>query len=214
MANVKQIARQEIILAEAQKRLERIEKMREQMIAQVEKEMEFLEKLRETPEDFTKSVDVTPNTGASTPESFQSQYDQFGGTRSNERLSTIGNEGIDIAGIAKKLTGLGGNNSGQYNHSAKAKYWTELIEDPGVPIYASGVYVSSEHGNHSINSIQEYEYKVSTRALPLSVGDVVRVPVHPTGHGDGKAFSTGHLQYMVTALYDTPRFHQYHDLIE
>lgn len=202
-----------MILADAQKQLERIEKIRAQMIAQIEKDMEFLEKLRETPEDFTRSPELTPNIGASTPESFQSQYDQFGGTRSNERLSTIGNEGIDIAGIAKKLTGLGSNNSGQYNHSAKAKYWTELIESPGVPVYASGVYVSTVHGN-PVNSIQEYEYSVSASVLPLSVGDIVRVPVHPSGHEGFKTFSTGYLNYMITALYDTPRFHQYHDVIE
>jgi hypothetical protein len=83
-----------------------------------------------------------------------------------------------------------------------------------VQFFVTKTYTKTEHGTYNINSDQEYEYEVSARALPLSVGDTVRVPVHPTGHGGGKAFTTSYLQLQVTDIYSTPKFHAYHDRIE
>lgn len=233
MADARQVARQEQVLAEAQKKLERIEKMRQQMIAQVEKEMQHLEKLREVQEDFTRSPEIEPRLGASSPTPFQSQFDQFNTTKSNDRLSTIGNEGVGL-GVgqtehvqpASKQGSMRTNidftgklqtpakDTPYYRNGDRDQHWTSLMDNPGQPVYVSGRYVSSEHGNHAISAQGEYEYELSSRALPVSVGDILRAPVHPTGHGDGRAFTTSYLQYMVTDIYSTPKFNRYHDRIE
>lgn len=94
------------------------------------------------------------------------------------------------------------------------EHWHTLAENPGRPIYVSGRYVSTGHGTYALSSTKTYEYEVSVNALPISVGDTVRVPVHPTGHGRGEAFTTGHLQLRVEDIYTKARFHPYHDRIE
>lgn len=211
MAEPRAISRQEQILAEAQKRLERVEKMHEQMIKQVEVEAQRLEELREVPEDFTQSAGTEPSLSTAAPAGFQSQFDQFSTTKTNERLKPVGNEGvIDFTGKLEPPK----DDAPFYSTGDRDQHWTSIVENPGKPVFVSGRYVSSGHGNHAINSPKEYEYELSVNAFPVSVGDTLRVPVHPTGHNDGKAFSTSHLQYRVTDIYTKAKFTSYHDRID
>lgn len=217
MAEPRNISRQEQILVEAQRKLDRIEKMREEMARQVELEMQRLEEMREVQEDFTQSPGTQPSLSNAAPSSFQSQFDQFSSTKSNERLKTA-NE--NRGGLLKYITTAPeklrppGNDESFYQTNDRDEHWQSLTENPGKPVYVSGRYISSEHGNNTIDSMKEYEYELSVRAIPVSVGDVLRASVHPTGHGDGKAYTTGHLQFQVTDIYSSPKFHKYHDRIE
>lgn len=211
MAEPRAVTRQEQILAEAQKRLDRIEKMREQMLQQVELEMQRLDEMRTVQEDFTQGSGTEPPLSDASPATFQSQFDQFSTTKSNERLKPVGNEGvIDFTGKLDPPK----DDTPFYSTGDRDQHWTHLVENPGKPVYVSGRYVSSEHGTHAITASKEYEYELSVRALPVSVGDTLRVPVHPTGHSDGRAFSTGHLKLQVTDIYTKAKFHPYHDRIE
>ena len=212
-ANQRNISRQEQILDEAQKRLERLERARELMIQQVEREAQILADMQKEQEDFTsglKNIGTTPPLSASAPATFKSQFEQFNATPNVDRLKVIGNEGISFT--TGKLEVDKGDES-QYRHSDRSEHWTELHENPGKPIYASGEFIETEHGSYKIDSNKEYEYEVSARALPISVGDVVRVPVHPTGHSGG-AFTTTYLQMRVNSIYSEPKFFAYHDRIE
>ena len=211
MSQQRNVARQEQILAEAQKKLGRIDKMREDMAKMVELEMKKLEELRDVHNEFESTPEMKPSLNNDLHASFQSQFDQFSATKSNERLTTIGNEGV--FDFPEKLEAPK-DNKPVYKMSDRQEHWTSLTENPGKPVYVSGRYIASGHGTHKIDSTKEYEYELSVRAIPVSVGDVLRAPVHPTGHGDGKAFTTTHLQYQITGIYSNPRFHAYHDRIE
>ena len=211
MADSRKVSIQEQILLEAQKKLERIEKMREQMARQVELEVQRLNELRDAHEEFIQSGGEKPSLSQAAPSSFQSQFDQFKTTDSNKRLTPIGSKGaVDLSGILQPIK----NDEPYYRASDRDEHWASLSEDPGKPVFVSGRYVSTEHGSYTISSMKEYEYELSTRALPVSVGDTMRVPVHPTGHGDGRAYSTGHLQIMITDIYSKEKFQPYHDRIE
>jgi len=213
LADQRRISRQEQILDEAQKRLERLERARELMIQQVEREAQILADMQKDQEDFTRgsqNLGTTPSLSASAPATFKSQFEQFNTTPNVDRLKVIGNEGVSFT-IGKLEVNKGTEST--YHHSDRSEHWTNLTENPGKPIYASGEFISTEHGSYQIDSTKEYEYEVSARALPISVGDVVRVPVHPTGHGGG-AFTTSYLQMRINSLYSEPKFFAYHDRIE
>lgn len=212
MAAPHQISRQERMLANAQRQLERIERVREQMLAEIEKQMRELERLQGKSEDFTNSSNTLPHTGLASPASFQSQFDQFDSTLSNKRL-TYGNA-PQIPDTGTGLIPRPTNETAVYRPGDYAEHYSTVMENPGKPLYASGRYIMSEHGSFAITEPKQYEYEVSTRALPLSVGDVVIAPVHPTGHNDGKAFTTNYLQMQITDLYTTPQFTPYHDRLE
>lgn len=218
------IALQERAVADAQKKLERIDRMRAEMAKQVELEQKRLEEMRRQADDFTMGVSETlPSLGASNPEGFQSQYDKFTTSPANSRLTQIGNEGITInppplpTGAQRQRSDAGtsdnteklqrpGNND-YWSYFDRDQHFTELTEDPNKPVYVSGYYFSDGAGT------KEYEYMIGSTQLPLRVGDMIHAPVHSSGHNDGK-FLTGHdRRFIVTDIYTEPKFKSYHDVI-
>lgn len=74
------IALQEKAVEDAQRKLNRIEKMREEMARQVQLEMKRLEEMRQQASDFTRANADSlpqPSLNASVPEPFESQFDKF-----------------------------------------------------------------------------------------------------------------------------------------
>lgn len=204
------ITRQERALQEAQKRLERLDKIREQMVKQVELEMKRLEKMREIPDDFTQAGGTQPGLSNTAPSGFQSQYDQYQTDKTIEKLAPTIDGAIRFPGLMRQIDPT----APYYQHGDRDEHWSVLTENPGKQVYVSGKYISSEHGTHQLNSNKEYEYELSARALPISVSDVLVVPAHPTGHGDGRMKTTSLLQYQVTDIYTKKKFYPYHDTIE
>ena len=206
MVRPKNIALQERALAEAQKKLARIEKMHEEMIKQVELEMQRLNDMREHQEELTQGMQAgtTPSLSSATPMSFQSQFDKFNETKSNERLKPIGNDStIDFTG---KLP-LPQNDQPFYRTSDRDEHWQTLNENPGKTVYVSGFYFSSG------SSSKRYEYLLGSTQLPISVGDMVQAPVHSSGHNKGE-FLQGHdRRFIITDIYTKEKFHPYHDVI-
>lgn len=215
MIDQRRIARQEQRVDEARRRAERAERTHALMVEQVEREVKILDEMLKLQEDFTSSMQnmgTTPNLGNATSPSFKSQFDQFSTNQNNQRLTTGNDKGIDFTG--KLITPIETAIQPQYSTRDGSDHWTTLDENPGKKVFVSGRYVSTQHGTHRLASPKEYEYELSTRALPVTVGDVLQVPVHPTGHGDGKEFSTSYLNMQVTDIYSTPKFHAYHDIAE
>lgn len=213
----KDIIRQERVLEQAKQKLERIERMREAMARQVEAERKALEAMRKQANDFTSSAPTgtQPPLSSAAPADFASQYDQFN-TTANERLKPV-TDGFVAQTMAQTLKSPEDpqeQTKPNYQPGDNRMHWSTLDTNPGVPVFASGRFVGSEHGTYTINSKKTYEYAVSARAMPISVGDIINVDVHPTGHGDGKPFTSSTLRYMVTDLYAEPKFHSYHDIIE
>jgi hypothetical protein len=149
------------------------------------------------------------------PPKFQSQFEKFSTTGSNERLKSSGGSTTapSRSGSDEKFKPVQ-NDDPSYSTGDRDQHWQSLIESPGVPMYISGRYIESDHGRHKIESKKEYEYELSARALPVSVGDVLRVPVHPTGHKGGKDYKTVYLKMQVTDIYTKKKFHEYHDRVE
>lgn len=213
----KNIALQERALAEAQRKLERIERMRAEMAKQVELEQKRLEEMRQIADDFTtgnKPI-AEPNLSQSAPSSFESQFDKFKTTKSNDRLKSIGNEGIGSQAIdtfADKLaTRSPTANESFYRTSDRDEHWTELNSYPGKSVYVSGYYYSSGKGT------KEYEYKLEPSAYPIKIGDMVQADVHPVGyhtiayHAKGGR-DTGHSRrFIITDIYSKKKFYPYHD---
>lgn len=211
--NQRRIARQTQILQDAQKRLERMDRAREQMVRQVEREAQILDEMLKAQDEVQRNLDsmrMTPQLDTSAPAVFKSQFDQFEQTRNLQRLSPEASSGMDFSGKLKPPA----EDKPVFSMGDNAEHWRTLAENPGRPIYVSGRYVSTGNGTFALSSPKAYEYEVSASALPLSVGDTVRVPVHPTGHGRGEAFTTGHLQLRIDDIYTKARFHEYHDRIE
>lgn len=211
----KNIALQERVLAEAQRKLERIEKMRAEMAKHVELEQKRLEEMRQAAADFTASQNkaplTEPNLSQSAPAGFDSQFDQFKTTKSNERLQPIGNEGIGsqtIENFTGKLDVPSPTaNESFYRTSDRDEHWQQLSTDPGKTVFVSGYYYSSGSGSG------KYEYILGSTQLPIRVGDMVQAPVHSSGHGDGK-FLKGHdRRFIVTDIYSKEKFRPYHDVI-
>lgn len=213
------IALQERAVKEAQEKLNRIERMREQMAQQVALEQKRLDEMRRQATDFTRSKAdelAQPSASASIPEGFQSQFDRFNTTPSNKRLETIGNEGIDIkipeSPSNPEPTKLAGGaqptqNQTFYRTSDQDQHWLKLNTDPGTAVYVSGYYYSS--GEMS----KRYEYQLGSTQLPIAVGDMVMAPVHSQGHGDGK-FLAGHdRRFIITDIYSKEKFRPYHDVL-
>jgi|GEM_PF-4723122 len=204
----KNVALQERALAEAQKKLERVEKMRAEMAKQVELEIQRLNEMREAQEDFTSSSETTPNLGQSTGATFQSQYDQFRDVDSNTRLKSTADSGT----VARTIEAAGTlltqeTDTPMYRTSDRDQHWETLTTDPGRAVFVSGYYYSS--GAHT----KHYEYQLGSTQLPISVGDMVSAPVHHKGHGDGK-FLAGHdRRFIVTDIYSENKFDEYHDII-
>lgn len=202
MARPKNIALQEQVLAEAQKKLERIDKMRAEMAKQVELEMKRLNEMREIQEDFTQNAGTTPSLSGAAPATFESQFDKFKTTKSNERLTTIGNEGIDFTGKLRTPK----EDTPFYRTSDRDEHWQRLDSNPGKTVYISGYYYSSGQNT------KQYEYILGSSQLPISVGDMIRVPVHNAGHNDGKFLSGHDRRFIVTDIYSKEKFKPYHDV--
>lgn len=223
---IRNIALQERTVAEAEKKLARIERMREEMARQVELEQKRLEEMRRMADDFTAANAAAlpqPPLGDSQPESFQSQYDKFTNSSTNTRLTQIGNEGLVInppklatgsqaeaeaAGTSGKNEALKQQGNADYfSYFDRDQHFTELTQDPNQPVYVSGYYYSSGQDSG------EYEYEIGSTQLPLRVGDMVQAPVHSSGHNDGR-FLVGHdRRFIVTDIYTQPKFKPYHDVI-
>ena len=204
----KNIALQERALAEAQKKLDRIEKMRAEMAKQVELEIQRLNDMLEVQEDFVSSPETTPSLGQSTGAAFQSQYDKFREVDSDTRLKSTNDSGEVARAIEAAGTLLTqATDTPMYRTSDRDQHWDTLTTDPGTAVYVSGYYYSS--GAHT----KHYEYQLGSTQLPLSVGDMVSAPVHYQGHGDGK-FLAGHdRRFIVTDIYTNNKFTEYHDII-
>lgn len=209
----KNITLQERALAEAQRKLERIDKMRAEMAKQVELEQNRLEDMRQIAEDFTSGIPAStePNLTQAAPSGFESQFDRFKTTNANERLKTIGNEGIgtqtfDVTADKLKTTAPTANES-FYRTNDRDEHWQSLTTDPGKTIYVSGYYFSSGVGSG------EYEYILGSTQLPIRVGDMIRAPVHNKGHGDGKFLSGHDRRFIVTDIYSKEKFTPYHDVV-
>jgi len=208
------ITLQERALSEAQKKLDRIDRMRDEMAKQVELEQKRLEEMRQVAEDFTTGTQpvTNPSLSSATPASFQSQYDQHSSTLSNERLKTgADGEGIVSAVIDKAQESLGvkppTSNQSFYRTSDRDEHWIALATDPGKAVFVSGYYYSSGE------TTKRYEYILGSTQLPISVGDMVQAPVHSSGHGDGR-FLRGHdRRFIVTDIYSKNKFQPYHDVI-
>ncbi len=202
----KNVALQERALAEAQRKLDRAEKIRAEMIKQVELEMQRLNEMKEVQEDFTQSGGTEPSLTNVSPSTFQSQFEQFNTTRSNERLKLPGNDSASpMDYIGKLLTPK--DDEPSYSTSDRDEHWQHLTEDPGKKVYVSGYYYSSGANT------KRYEYELGSTQLPISVGDMVSAPVHNHGHNDGK-FLRGHdRRFVVTDIYTKEKFHPYHDTI-
>ena len=224
------IALQEKAVEDAQRKLNRIERMREEMAKQVQLEMKRLEDMRQQANDLTKANEdalTQPNLSKSTQESFESQFEQFNTTPSIDKLKQ-GGTGIDIrlpilptgkaadnrnAGIGNgennplEADGKPLDNVSFYRTSDQDQHFTTLTADPGTAVYVSGYYYSS--GQDS----KRYEYQLGSTQLPLSVGDMVQAPVHSQGHLDGK-FMKGHdRRFIVTDIYTKEKFKPYHDIL-
>lgn len=206
MARPKNITLQERVVAESQKKLARIAKMHEEMKRQVEVEMQRLNEMREQQEQLADNMNsgAMPSLGNAAPMSFQSQFDQFSKTKSNERLKPIGNDGaIDFTG---KLTAPQ-NDQPFHRTSDRDEHWSTLATNPGKTVYVSGYYYSSGA------TTKRYEYILGSTQLPISVGDMVQAPVHSSGHGRGE-FLQGHdRRFIVTDIYTKEKFHPYHDVV-
>jgi len=205
------ITRQEQILAEAQKKLERAERLREEMVKQVEAEMKRLEEMRDIAENasnFTQGG-TWPNLSTASPASFESQYDQFSTTGSNSRL-TSGNTQTKPLDIDILQTPQ--NDGPTYSHSERGNKWTHLNEyPPEETVYISGRYISTTRSRTPIDSSKQYEYKLSTHAVPLAVGDQMIVPVHKSLHRNGRP-DERMLILKVEEIYSNQRFNEYHDI--
>ncbi len=213
MADARQISRQEQLLADAQKQVERAKRLMEEAVKRAEREAQILADMQKAQADFTVPQGTTPQLSQSSPASFQSQYDQFSSTKSNERLRPATGSPSAFEYIGKPSTPKLGDP--QYSHGDRDQHWSNLMDMPDKPVYASGRYISSGHGTYAIDSPKEYEYLVSAAALPLSVGDTVRVPVNPTRPERGKrGLTTAYLQMQITDIYTKERFHPYHNKIE
>lgn len=206
LARPKNVTLQEQVVAEAQKKLARIEKMHEEMKKQVEIEMQRLNEMREQQEQLAQNMNAgtIPSLGNASPMSFQSQFDQFSETKSNERLKPIGNNSvIDFTG---KIP-MPENDQPFYRTSDRDEHWSTLNTNPGKTVYVSGYYYSSGP------STKRYEYILGSTQLPISVGDMVQAPVHSSGHGKGE-FLQGHdRRFIVTDIYTKEKFHPYHDVV-
>ena len=204
----KNVALQERRLAELQKQLDRIEKMRADMAKQVELEMQRLNEMREIPDNFTNNTETLPSLNQSSGAGIRPQYDQFRDMDSNARLKPIEDGGavakaIETAGTLLKQE----TDTPVYRTSDRDMHWDEVTTDPGVPLFVSGYYYSSGEDT------KRYEYMIGSTMLPLKVGDMVSAPVHSKGHGDG-AFLKGHdRRFIVTDIYTQQKFHEYHDVI-
>ncbi len=199
------VSLQEQRLAQAQKQLERIEKMRQQMEKQVELEMQRLQEMKDVPKDFTQSSTTEPQLSNSSPTSFQSMFYQFDQTKSNERLikASSTNKGIDFTGKLEPPK----DDESYYRTSDRDQHWDRLTTNPGTQVYVEGYYYSSGAGT------KKYEYVLGSTQLPIAVGDMVQAPVHSSGHGDGQ-FLQGHdRRFIVTDIYTKEKFHPYHDVI-
>ncbi len=226
------IALQEKAVEEAQRKLNRIEKMRDEMARQVQLEMKRLEEMRQHASDFTRAnADslTNPSLSSSAPNTFQSQFDQFR-TTTVSKLEPMDKLGVDIE-IANSPTGQQANNLNAgnktgidpgpletvngnplqnqsfYRNSDRDEHFLSLATDPGTAIFVSGYYYSS--GQDS----KRYEYQLGSTQLPISVGDMVKAPVHSSGHNDGK-FLKGHdRRFIITDIYTKEKFEPYHDVI-
>lgn len=226
------IALQEKAVEEAQRKLNRIEKMREEMAKQVQLEMQRLEEMRQQASDFTRAnADslTTPSLSSSAPSTFQSQFDQFH-TTPTQKLESMDKRGVDIEMI-NSPTGQQANNlkagnktgidlgpletvnenplqnQSFYRNSDRDLHFLSLATDPGTAIFVSGYYYSSGQGS------KRYEYQLGSSQLPINVGDMVKAPVHSSGHNDGK-FLKGHdRRFIITDIYTKEKFEPYHDVI-
>ncbi len=195
------ISQQERRLEQAQRLLERARKQEKQARKLVGQEMQKLKALRKGQEGILSATPtVTPDTSAA-PAGFESQFDQFGNTLSGERLST------EPADSPFK-------NVDSYRFWDRDTHFTTISQDPGVTVYVSGIYVASEHGNHTIASKKEYEYILPPsefEASPVSVGDTLTVPVNRRVINGGREHKAGHLTLEVTDIYTKLKFHPYHE---
>lgn len=205
MAAPNQITRQERILADAQRHLDRIEKMHEAMKKQVEAEMRKLEELQGVSSGYVNMGEIVPPQSLSSPADFKSQFDQFGSTLSNQRLTTELQKPISTQALPTASNANPWYNSGNHGQS-----WQELNQDPGKPVHVSIEYTNSKSGT-PINAKHTYEYQLSPSALPLKVGDRMEVPVHHNYHpwnkrmGSGKMWE-GELIGVVTSIHENPNF--------
>jgi hypothetical protein len=202
----KNVSLQEQALANAQRKLDRIEKMRAEMIKQVELEMERLAEMEAAPADFASSGPTTePPLTQSAPTNFQSQFDKFNTTPNAERLRGTNEKGtpLNFPGILTKPP----DDKPSFSFASGDEHWSTLREDPGKKVYVSGYYYSS--GSHT----KRYEYELDSPALPISVGDMVSAPVHYQGHLDGKMLKGHDRRFIVTDIYSKNRFTPYHDVI-
>ena len=227
------IALQERAVEEAQRKLNRIEKMREEMARQVQLEMKRLEEMRKQASDFTRAnADslTTPSLSASAPESFQSQFDKFNTTpaakleqpgkngvaidipssptgQQADNLKAGNKTGIDL-GPLETANGEPLQNQSFYRNSDRDQHWNEINTDPGVPVYVSGYYESSGPAS------KRYEYRVSSGLVPLKVGDRVDAVVHPGGHNRGFISNKPHdRRFIITDIYTTQKYSGDHDII-
>ena len=97
----RRIARQTQILQDAQKRLERMDRAREQMVKQIEREAQILDEMLKEQGEVQRSLNsmgTKPELDMSAPATFQSQFDQFNLTRNVDRLSSGVSRGIEFNG--------------------------------------------------------------------------------------------------------------------
>lgn len=232
------IAAQERAVRAAQEKLNRIERMRDAMARQVAEEQKRLDEMRRQATNFTYSrADELPRPNGGAPDDFNSQYDQYGDTPSNQRLGQSGgaSPGADPnINVPERLRPIGDNgaetdirlpqlpedarplplgtpsptqNDSFPSNADRSKHWDTMNVDPGGPIYVSGYYYSSGAGS------KEYEYRVGLSLMPFKVGDMVDAVVHPGGHS-GSYFNPGwDRRFIITDIYNAPKYGGDHDVI-
>lgn len=115
--------------------------------------------------------------------------------------------GVD-ATYAQKLPTEDTTDVPMYRSADMDNHYDAVRNSNGEPLYVSGYY--SKSGSTS----KTYEYLLWPTAIPISVGQTVRAPVHPVGYHQGRRTGPGHdLDFVVTDIYTKEKFRPYHDMI-
>ncbi len=210
MAQFNDIAKQERRLAQAQRQLDKINKQQEKVRKLIEQELTKIAAMRRAHRDTNAAAPVVTPDASTSPAGFESQFDQFGNVLSGERLTT---EIVGVPGLLEVPDPM--EITGTYRFWDRDIHYQTISQDPNVTVYVSGRYTQTARGHFNIESSKEYEYILPTSAYaasPVSVGDILIVPVNRRAINGGKGNKAGHLRFEITDIYTKNKYHQEHEL--
>lgn len=230
MATPQELARAQRLLADRQRQLEQLDKVRAQMVAAIEKEANQLAQLQKQAEGVAESflTGTTPHLSTRAEAQFQDQYQQFDTTAPvklgraiptpstvREQKPPVPNPSGTFSTQGREAVPQSYDQSGRWFNQADDRVnWQTLTGRSPEKTYVSGTYVRTINGNPIKNSGKEYEYELTAGALPLSVGEEIVAPVHSGGHYHGMLGKKINLIYRVNSIYEGRKYFGEHDRIE